>query len=147
MGSPDLWAERLFWGGWGPGRPPPRGGGEEHSWEGRKYRRVPKAPTVLRHLLIPWACKTHCTAEETEPPSLAPQTHPSVSRPGAGGRVTPGFQSWWEGRTQQEGEQNEPEHLSATTPQSAADVAAGLTPSDPHTSNGALSPLLEAQGQ
>lgn len=62
----------------------PQGRGKEDSWEGRRYRRVPKAPTVLRHLLILWACKTHCTDEETEPPSFAPQTHPSVSRPGAG---------------------------------------------------------------
>ena len=35
----------------------------------------------------------------------------------------------------------------APTPQSAVDVAAGTTPSDPDTSDGALSPPLEAQGQ
>ena len=78
-------------------------------------------------------------------------TDPSFSLQASGwGRVTPGSQSWWERREgerneQQEGERNEPEHLSTTTPQSAADVAAGPTSSDPHTSEGALSPLLEAQ--
>ena len=58
----------------------------------------------------------------------------------AGGRATPGFQSWRERQTQLEGGQNEPE-------QSAVDVAAGTTPSNPDTSDGALSPPLEAQGQ
>lgn len=113
-------------------------GERERSTAGRRGKTdAPKAPTA--------SGPARPTVQMREqPPSFTPCFSLQAR---AGGRATLGFQSWRERQTQQEGGRSEPEHLSAATPQSAADVAAGTTLSEPGTSGGALSPPLEAQGQ
>lgn len=104
----------LGW--WGPGPPPPR---EGEGTAGKGGNTDGSSPLFLRHLLIQHG-PGPLYMRKLKPPSLAPRGYILQSPgPGLGQKINSRFSELVGRRTQQEGEQNEPEHLGATTPQSA----------------------------